>query len=89
MIPRINGDLKDIKETKEIKEIKEINLMVIKSIRSFPIDDVINKFSINEDVTTTIKGLDFNELYKLTDLNQLLITANDKLIKKIVQSIDI
>lgn len=80
MIPRINGDLKDI---------KEINLMVIKSIRSFPIDDVINKFGINEDVTAAIKGLDFNELYKLTDLNQLLITANDKLIKKIVQSIDI
>lgn len=71
--------MKLIKKNKE--DIKRVNLMIINTIHSFPIEDLMEKFLIKEDIIRTIKNLSNDQILKLVETNQLLVRPNDMLIK--------
>lgn len=71
--------MKFIKKNRE--DIKEMNLMIINIIYSFPIEELMKGAFINEDVIMAIKKMSCEQIFKLVEINQILILPDNVLIE--------
>ncbi len=70
-----------------VEEIKALNGLVVNSIRTLPLDDVVNIFGIDREVAKVIRKLPKKKLYVLNELTQSLLTTNNKVLKECVKSL--
>lgn len=73
-----------IKKNRE--DIKEMNLMIINIIYSFPIEELMKGAFINEDVIMAIKKMSYEQIFKLVEINQILILPDNVLIENFLRN---
>lgn len=76
--------MKFIKKNRE--DIKEMNLMIINIIYSFPIEELMKGAFINEDVIMAIKKMSYEQIFKLVEINQILILPDNVLIENYLRN---
>ncbi len=64
-----------------VEEIKALNGLVVNSIRTLPLDDVVNIFGIDREVAKVIRKLPKKKLYVLNELTQSLLITNYTVLK--------
>lgn len=65
-----------------VEEIKALNGLVVNSIRTLPLDDVVNIFGIDREVAKVIRKLPKKKLYVLNELTQSLLITNYTVLKR-------
>jgi len=65
-----------------VEEIKALNGLVVNSIRTLPLDDVVNIFGIDREVAKVIRKLPKKKLYVLNELTQSLLITNYTVLKE-------
>nr|HDU8904419.1 flagellar transcriptional regulator FlhD [Enterobacter ludwigii] len=63
-----------------VRSILDLNIMVINYIRYGSTQDVIKTLCINEEMVMLIKGMNSDQIYKLTETNQLLVKIKNSVI---------
>lgn len=59
-----------------VNDIQVLNALIIEKIRTLPLDDVVVVFQIDRELAKTIRRLKHCQLYKLIEINQILLNAN-------------
>ncbi|CQF39472.1 Uncharacterised protein [Salmonella enterica subsp. enterica serovar Typhimurium str. DT104] len=70
-----------------VEEIKALNGLVVNSIRTLPLDQVVEVFGIDREVAKAIRKIPKKKLYVLNELTQSLLTTNNKVLKECVKSL--
>lgn len=70
-----------------VEEIKALNGLVVNSIRTLPLDDVVNIFGIDREVARAIRKIPKKKLYVLIDTPVSLLTTNISVLKEEVSKI--
>ncbi|HCX6035162.1 hypothetical protein [Escherichia coli] len=60
-----------------VQDIQVLNEFIIEKIRTLPLDDVVVIFNIDREVAKTIRKLKHRQLYKLIEINQILLNVNN------------
>ncbi|EAY3776754.1 hypothetical protein H2359_003520 [Salmonella enterica] len=63
-----------------VQDIQVLNEFIIEKIRTLPLDDVVVIFKIDREVAKTIRKLKHRQLYKLIEINQMLLNANSEVL---------
>lgn len=63
-----------------VQDIQVLNEFIIEKIRTLPLDDVVVIFKIDREVAKTIRKLKHHQLYKLIEINQMLLNANSEVL---------
>ncbi|HDT6566762.1 TPA: flagellar transcriptional regulator FlhD [Enterobacter cloacae] len=63
-----------------VRSILDLNIMVINYIRYGSTQNVIKTLYINEEMVMLIKGMNSDQIYKLTETNQLLVKIKNSVI---------
>lgn len=70
-----------------VHDIQVLNEFIIEKIRTLPLDDVVVIFKIDREVAKTIRKLKHRQLYKLIEINQILLNVNREVLTRAIEDI--
>ena len=56
-----------------MNDIHHLNRLYVHSIRKYPLNQVTESFNIDQEVILALRNLPEEQIFKLTDVDQLLI----------------